>query len=270
MHKHILRHIMKKTLYKMQKRTTTQTRLLQNLPSLNSAVIANRSSNTYDLLNNLGLIQANGKAIDISMQTNFLPTGKKINSTIKTLQSSTLREILQLALPEVLTTPFGKSLESISQSSSQIIESHIDFSQASETNQEILYYPQSPYFYRGSCSTKEEIIYRNCNLFQTNIIEQIPRSVNNQNTLDLISQTRQRNLTGITLEEWILSYLYERMFNNTSNRFNNNEIIFETVLPKTQECIYIHFDQTQTPHLIPINKQTPLSPNTFYRQSVLI
>jgi len=253
----------------MPKRSSALARYAKHIPVIRSTSISNSVSKLFDTLECNGLTENHGEAIDIWGETDLLPDASRIAIEIKHMQIATLKQILRLAIPQLIISPSGSFLFQQLEQVSSIITSHIDFENHNELNADVLYYPQSPHFSSNSCLTKSSIINQNMGVYTCSFIDQKPRLAGNSSILSLISHFRQNNMTGITLEQWIVNYLFEQMFvDQDLRKFTNDELIFETVLPNTQECILINFDENKTPNIFTISKFDVLDPKLRYRQVI--
>ena len=251
------------------KRSSTLKRFSKHIPVIQYRNISNSISHIFDTIEHNGLSRNHGESTDIWGETDLLPNAQQIHLELKHLQVNTLKQILKLTLPQLIVAPSGSFLFKQLEQVQPIIISHIDFENQNEINSDVLYYPQSPHFSPTSCLTKSSIINQNMSLFTSSFIEQKPRLVGAHSILSLISHFRQNNLTGITLEQWIINYLFEQMFIKEEERkFTHDEIIFETVLPNTQSCILVSFDENKTPNIFPLSKFDILTPSQRYRQVV--
>ena len=253
----------------MPKRSNAFKRYAKHIPAIQSANVAHGVSQIFDILEHHGLTENHGEAMDIWGETNLLPSANCIFRDLESLQVTTLKQILKLTSPRLILSPSGSFLFRQLEQVDPMIISHIDFEYENEVSSEVLYYPQAPHFSINSCLTKSSVINQNLGLFTASFIDQKTKQTTNHSILSIISHFRQSHITGITLEQWIINYLYEQMYlPPTQRQFTKNELIFETVLPNTQSVILISFDQNSRPNILPISKFDVLDPELTYRQVI--
>mgnify|MGYP001248981015 CR=1 FL=1 len=251
----------------MPKRLIIPKGIRRHIPAMHKTKLSTSVSHIFDTTEKHGLTFNQGQAVDIFGQIDSMPNLQQVQEELNQVHLHTLRQVFKLLRPKLIITPLGSFLFEMLEKTQAEITSHIDFEYQNELTSEVLYYPQNPHFNSLNCLTKSNAINQNFSLFSTSFIEQAPKRVKNHSVLSLISQTRQSHFSGITLEQWIVNYLYEQMFvTDTKRGFTQNEIIFETVLPNSQSCIQIHFDSDNKPHIFPLNKFDHLDPSLTYRQ----
>ena len=255
----------------MPKRPGNRPYIIKHLAEFKPKYIRNQVSRIFDVTENYGITNNHGSTTDIWGETDYLPNSPSVQKELAKTDIHSIKKIIKQTRSELIITPSGNFLYQILEKIEDKIISHIDFKSYNEVTMDVLYYPSSPHFNVSSCIDKGHMINTNFGTFSISYIDQVPKNVGNNSILSLISHFRQNQITGITLEQWIINYLFEQLFIEPSKRtFNSNEIIFETVLPQSQSCIQINFDSSGVPNIFLINKFDILDPTLKYRHAVNI
>ena len=255
----------------------------RNLENLRTNQVAIRLSQIFDTMQYYGLIDENAKAYGVYDLTGVLPTLTDIQKSIYDAITQKTRVVETLYKPTLNITAFGLEICDMiqrvntthmarQQSGKPSIVSKYDFHRNNEYNLAIGYYPSATPYNLSNVQSKYQVYSQIGNLFDISLIEAgLSNNMfyTNTNSNDLVNRNRSTATHGITLEDWLMNFLIESLF-QTNSTFHLAEIPIETVSSFSQANFLVHVNLYKQAVISSIGSHIQRSHAIIHRKKVPI
>lgn len=236
-----------------------------------SQKLRHNTSQFFDLFLDHNLVDKCGAAIDINDQIDFMPTCNEVNERFYHIRRKVLLQIIKTLNKQFLITPFGIGIENLISSINELeansVVSHFDFHPDKELQSIIQYYPQNFGFFKSNCQDKAQVASSQNGIFEIAYTGQTLTSSRPRKPAQLIKHFRRHNYTGITIENFLTSFMYNKQYHPDKIQANK-EVIFETVSITDQCNFLMEITQQKTLHIFPISPRSFIPKATTFRHKI--
>ncbi len=233
--------------------------------------LRHKTSQFFDLFSGHDLIDSYGATIDINDQIDFMPSCKQVINNFYRIRRAVLISIITTIHKQFLITPFGLSIENFINTINTFypnsIQTHFGFNTTQELTSQVQYYPRQFRFHQNNCHNKTQISISQNSIFEKAYTGHNLTNTKLQKPIDHIKYFRHNNQQGLTLEDLLTEFLYNKQYQPDSI-YPCKETIFETVSLPDQCTFLVETTKQGSLHIFPTDPQKNLPQDAKFRNKI--